>query len=75
MKMTLRVIVMGSVCFPSSLYHMPVDGKHPCHETVWKEKANALMTFAFQFVQRGFLMFACAAARRAIGTLNGEHDT
>lgn len=29
------------------------------------------------FINRylGFLMFACAAARRAIGTLNGEQDT
>ena len=31
--------------------------------------------FASTFYWRCSLMAACAAARRAIGTLNGEHDT
>ena len=33
-----------------------------------------LLSF-FKNYLRGFLIAACAAARRAIGTLNGEHET
>jgi hypothetical protein len=41
-----------------------------------KEKAIVFNAIALKFnYLRGFLICACAAARRAIGTLNGEHET
>ena len=41
-----------------------------------KRKSDSFYAIALKFnYLRGFLICACAAARRAIGTLNGEHET
>jgi hypothetical protein len=39
------------------------------------KKMSLLDRLIINKIYLGFLIFACAAAKRAIGTLNGEHDT
>lgn len=74
----ISIIVSNTATIPHSLrkiIHKVYHLKPPLAIILQAGVDFLVIQFTFNYYFLGFLMFACAAASLAIGTLNGEHET
>ena len=58
---------------PCAIFRQPIKKDSPGHLAAPGE--SGIISLRYPYYLRGFLIAACAAARRAIGTRNGEQET